>query len=147
MREHRHRKTDSQDPGTHGNNGYDHLIRNAADRYGVPFTLIKAVIQVESDFNPEAVSPKGARGLMQIMPFNFKTLAITDPFDPHQNIMGGTRYLKQLLARYRQQVPLALAAYNAGPDAVDRYRQVPPFSETREYVRRVMALYMPGAGV
>jgi len=120
---------------------YDDLIRRASDRYDVPFPLIKAVIRVESAFNPTAVSPKGARGLMQIMPVNFKTLSITDPFDPFQNVMAGTRYLKQLLTRYQQQVPMALAAYNAGPDAVDRYRRIPPFKETREYVRKVMALY------
>jgi soluble lytic murein transglycosylase-like protein len=120
---------------------YDDLIRSASDRYDVPFTLIKAVIRVESAFNPTAVSPKGARGLMQIMPVNFRALSITDPFDPFQNIMAGTRYLKRLLKRYEHQVPMALAAYNAGPDAVDRYRRIPPFKETREYVRKVMALY------
>ncbi len=78
---------------------------------------------------------------MQIMPANFRTLSLSDPFDPSQNIMAGTRYLKQMLTKYEQQVPLALAAYNAGPDAVDRHRQIPPFKETREYVRKVMAFY------
>lgn len=125
---------------------YDDLIRSASDRFGVPFLLIKAVIRVESAFNPWAASPKGARGLMQIMPKNFSALSVTDPFDPRQNIMAGTRYLSQLLDRYQQQVPLALAAYNAGPASVDRYRQIPPFTETREYVRKVMALYSQTKG-
>ncbi len=136
MREHKQMNRRFEDPGA-----YDDLIRGAADRYNVPFSLIKAVIRVESAFDPTAVSPKGARGLMQIMPVNFKALSITDPFDPFQNIMAGTRYLKRMLTRYQHQVPLALAAYNAGPDAVDRHRQIPPFKETREYVRKVMALY------
>jgi soluble lytic murein transglycosylase-like protein len=120
---------------------YDDLIRRAADRYNVPFSLIKAMIHVESAFNARAVSPKGAKGLMQIMPVNFSALSVTDPFDPFENITAGTSYLKQLLTRYQQQIHLALAAYNAGPDAVDRYRQIPPFKETREYVRKVMGLY------
>jgi soluble lytic murein transglycosylase len=136
MREHK-----KNDPRLTDPDRYDDLIRHAADQHGVSFSLIKAVIRVESAFKPTAVSPKGAKGLMQIMPVNFSSLSVTDPFDPSQNIMAGTRYLKQMLARYQQQIPLALAAYNAGPDAVDRYRQIPPFKETREYVRKVMALY------
>jgi soluble lytic murein transglycosylase-like protein len=120
---------------------YDAFIRKAEDSHGVSFDLIKAVIAVESGFHPGAVSPKGARGLMQIMPQNDFALSLADPFDPFQNIMAGTRYLKQLLNRYQNQLSLALAAYNAGPDAVDRYQQIPPFKETREYVQKVMALY------
>jgi soluble lytic murein transglycosylase-like protein len=141
IRENREVEKRVADPDT-----YDDLIRNASDRFGVPFPLIKAVIRVESAFNPKAVSPRGAQGLMQVMPKNFSTLSVTDPFDPHQNIMAGTRYLGQLLDRYAQQVPLALAAYNAGPAAVDRYRQIPPFTETREYVRKVIALYSQTKG-
>lgn len=120
---------------------YDDLIRNAERRYGVPFALIKAVIRVESAFNPTAVSAKGARGLMQIMPENDAFLSLADPFDPSQNIMAGTWYLKQMLDRYHQKLPLALAAYNAGPSAVDRYQHIPPFRETQAYVQKVMALY------
>jgi len=120
---------------------YDAIIQKAQVKYGIEFSLIKAVIQVESGFNPRAVSKKGARGLMQIMPENFKKLFVSDPFDPSQNIMGGARYLKQLLTRYDDKLPLALAAYNAGPSAVDRYGRIPPFNETRNYVQKVMTLY------
>lgn len=120
---------------------YDTIIQEAVRAYGVEAALIKAVIQAESSFDPKAVSRAGARGLMQIMPENDSALDISNPFDPSQNIMGGTRYLKQLLTRYDKKLPLALAAYNAGPDAVDRYRRIPPFKETQAYVRKVMALY------
>ncbi len=120
---------------------FDTIILKAHKRYGVEFSLIKAVIKVESAFNPKAVSKKGAKGLMQIMPDNFKYLSIQDPFNPQQNIMGGTYYLRLLLQRYEYKLPLALAAYNAGPEAVDRYRQIPPFKETRNYVNKVMKAY------
>lgn len=120
---------------------YDEMIRKAQKRYGVEFSLIKAVIQVESGFNPKAVSKKGAKGLMQIMPANYKSLSIKDPFNPQQNIMGGVRYLKKLLKRYENKLPLALAAYNAGPDAVDKYQTIPPYAETQNYVRKVMKRY------
>ncbi len=120
---------------------YDTIIQKAHKRYGVEFSLIKAVIKVESSFNPKAVSKKGAKGLMQIMPDNFKSLSIQDPFNPQQNIMGGTNYLRLLLQRYEYKLPLALAAYNAGPDAVDRYKQIPPFKETKNYVNKVMEAY------
>ena len=120
---------------------YDAIIRKAQKKYGVEFFLIKAVIKVESDFNPDAVSKRGAKGLMQIMPGNFETLFVQDPFNPLQNIMGGTLYLQRLLKRYAYKLPLVLSAYNAGPDAVDRYKKIPPYRETQNYVKKVMETY------
>lgn len=120
---------------------FDPIIREAGTRHGLDFSLIKAVIRTESGFNPRAVSKKGAKGLMQIMPENFKDLSVKDPFDPSQNIMAGALYLKRLLTRYKDKLSLALAAYNAGPAAVDKYQQIPPYEETMAYVRKVMAFY------
>lgn len=120
---------------------YDAIIKKAQKKYGVEFSLIKAVIQVESGFNPKAVSKKGAKGLMQIMPDNYRNLLVKDPFNPSQNIMGGTLYLQRLLKRYKNKLPLALAAYNAGPQAVDKYKRIPPYEETQNYVRKVMETY------
>jgi len=124
-------------PAARLNVPYAELIRAAAEKHGVEQELIASVIAVESDFNPRAVSPKLARGLMQLLPETATRLAVSDVFDPGQNIDAGTRYLKELLARYHQDLALALAAYNAGPDRVEQYRGVPPFSETRNYVQRV----------
>ncbi|MDA3787421.1 MAG: transglycosylase SLT domain-containing protein [Desulfobacula sp.] len=122
-------------------NQYDDIIKKAQKRYGVEFSLIKAVIHVESGFNPKAVSKRGAKGLMQIMPDNYKNLFVKDPFNPSQNIMGGTLYLQRLLKRYEYKLPLALAAYNAGPQAVDKYKRIPPYKETQNFVKKVMKTY------
>jgi len=120
---------------------YDDLIREHATRYDVNPGLVRAVVQVESNFNPYAVSPKGAQGLMQLMPATAKQFGVTKPFDPSENIRGGTAYLRQLLDRYGNDKRLALAAYNAGPGAVDKYGEtVPPYRETRDYVARVDAV-------
>ena len=119
---------------------YDNIIRQAGNLYGVSYALIKAVIHAESNFDPRAISPKGAQGLMQILPENNAALSISDPFDPKQNIMGGTKYLGRMLSRY-PNVSLALAAYNAGPGAVDKYQKIPPYKETRIYIHRVNKLY------
>ena len=117
---------------------FDPIIDERAAAEGVSADLVRAVIQVESAFNHLAVSPKGAMGLMQLMPATASELGVANPFDPAQNIGGGIRYLKRLLSRYDDKVELALAAYNAGPGAVDKYGQnVPPYQETRDYVKKI----------
>ena len=117
---------------------YDQLIENAARDSGVRSDLVRAVIQVESAFNPRARSPKGAMGLMQLMPTTAAEVGVVNPYDPEQNVRGGVTYLKQLLTRYGNDETLALAAYNAGPEAVQKYgNRVPPYRETRDYVDRV----------
>jgi len=120
---------------------YDGHLREASRKHDIPFPLIKAVVKAESDFDPRAVSEKGAKGLMQIMPSNFKALKIQDPFDPHENIMGGALHLRRLLDRFNGSVRLALAAYNAGIESVERFKGIPPIPETEDYVRRVMKFY------
>ena len=122
-------------------NQFDPIITDASKKYGLEAPLIKAVIKAESDFDPNAVSHKGARGLMQIMPMNYRLLNVENPFDPHQSIHGGARYLRDMMDRYNGKLVLSLAAYNAGPGAVDRHGGVPPYQETEEYIERVMRYY------
>jgi hypothetical protein len=124
-----------------GLRAFAHVIRAAAERYGVDVRLVEAIVQTESAGNPTAVSPKGARGLMQLMPERAALLGVRDSFDPHQNVDGGVRHVRDLLQSFGGDVTLALAAYNAGEGAVRSYGGVPPFAETREYVRRVRTLY------
>lgn len=120
---------------------YDDLIREQAVLHGVRADLIRAVIQVESGYNPRARSRAGALGLMQLMPLTAVEFGVRSPFDPAQNIRGGVAYLKHLLTKYGSNEELALAAYNAGPTAVDRYgTRVPPYAETRNYVQKVKAI-------
>ncbi|MFP4445985.1 MAG: lytic transglycosylase domain-containing protein, partial [Desulfosudaceae bacterium] len=121
---------------------YDRWIRRAARQHGISFALIKAMIKVESNFNPAAVSIAGAKGLMQIMPQNYPYPGIVDPFHPGQNIIGGTRYFRQMLDRFDGHLRFALAAYNAGPEAVDRYGRIPPYPETINYVDQVLRYYV-----
>jgi soluble lytic murein transglycosylase len=120
---------------------YDDFILQACKRHGMDFSLVKAMIKVESNFDNWAVSKKGAKGLMQIMPDNYQKLKIQDPFNPWENIMGGTEYIKLMMERFSGKLPLALAAYNAGPAAVERFDQIPPYRETERYVKKVMKYY------
>jgi len=123
--------------------GYSEQIAAVAARHGVDPRLVEAVVRVESGGNPGAVSPKGARGLMQLMPAKSAELGVQNPFEPRQNLEGGVRHLRDLLQRYDGDLRLALAAYNAGEEAVRAHRGVPPYRETREYVRKVLELYQP----
>jgi soluble lytic murein transglycosylase-like protein len=116
----------------------DEHIKEVAARHGVRADLVAAVIEAESDFNPRAVSRRGARGLMQLMPKTAKRLGVADPFDPKENIEGGVKHLRAMMDRFDNNIPLALAAYNAGEVAVIKYRGVPPYRETRAYVKRIM---------
>jgi soluble lytic murein transglycosylase-like protein len=120
---------------------FEPLIRQHASLRGIRADLVRAVIQVESAFNPSAVSPKGAMGLMQLMPATAKEFGVIDPFNPAENIRGGVSYLRQLLDRYDDNEQLALAAYNAGPGAVGKYgNQVPPYKETQNYVKKIATI-------
>lgn len=123
---------------------YDEIVKEAAATYQLDPRMIKAVMQTESAFDAMAVSPVGALGLMQLMPDVATELGVTDPLDPRQNIMGGAKYLKQLLDANGGNVRLALASYNAGPGNVAKYRAIPPFKETRNYVKKVTALLAEG---
>jgi soluble lytic murein transglycosylase-like protein len=120
---------------------YDGFIKEASQKHSVSFAIVKAIMKVESNFNPKAVSKKGAMGLMQIMPENFKSLQVKNPFNPRENIMAGAWYFKQLLNRFDGKLHLALAAYNAGPNNVSRSKTIPPIRETELYVKKVIRYY------
>ena len=120
---------------------YSQEIAEAAARHAVPERLIWAVIRVESGFDPRAVSSKGARGLMQLMPETAAMLGVRDAFNPRENINAGTRHLRGMMERFRHDLPMAIAAYNAGDKPVAAFRGIPPYPETREYVARVLRFY------
>lgn len=121
--------------------GLESKIARYARAQGLSPRLVQAVVQVESGYNPRALSNKGAMGLMQLMPATAREMGVTDAYDPDQNLRGGTRYLWQQIRRHKGDLELALAAYNAGPTAVARYGGVPPYDETRRYIAKVISLY------
>ncbi len=128
-----------RDPARH--NRYDGLIGEAARLYQLPEHFIRAVMRVESDFNPTVVSRAGAMGLMQLMPQTARSMGVSDPFDARQNILAGARYLRILANRFKGDIILTVAAYNAGEGAVEKYDGIPPYKETQRYVRRVLQHY------
>ncbi len=120
---------------------YNNLVQSKSRQYNMDPNLVKAVIKAESNWNPKAVSRKGAMGLMQLMPSTAYNLSVGNSFDPEENVDGGIRYLKYLIEKFDGNLTLALAAYNAGPKAVERYGTVPPIAETHQYVKKVLTLY------
>jgi hypothetical protein len=141
----------SYDLSFHGDRGplfgtaYDGLIEREAQRYDIDASLVSALIRAESNYAPRAVSPKGARGLMQLMPATARRLSVRRPFDPDSNVRGGVRYLRELVDRFGHHPELVLAAYNAGEAAVEAYGGVPPYRETVDYVRRILRWWRPAA--
>lgn len=140
-------KTKSIRKASHENTNYHTLVHEKATKYNIDPLLVKAVIKAESNWNEWAVSRKGAIGLMQLMPATARELDIINPFNPEENIEGGVKYLRYLLERFNGDLTLALAAYNAGPSWVEKFGVIPPISETREYVRKVISLYNGSTGL
>lgn len=123
----------------------DAIFEAAGEKYNINADFLKAVAKAESNFQPNATSPKGAMGIMQLMPGTAKGLGVTDAYDPEQNIFGGAKFLRQMLDKFNGDPELALAAYNAGPGAVTKYNGIPPYSETQNYVKTVMGYFSGGA--
>lgn len=120
---------------------YDAIIRRAAEQFDIEANLIKAIIKAESSFDPNAISESGAQGLMQLMPDTAEEMRVANPFDPEENILGGTRYLSLLLKRFKHDKRLAIAAYNVGATTVTKHNDVPPIPQTKRFVERVMEFY------
>ncbi|MCR5261176.1 MAG: lytic transglycosylase domain-containing protein [Candidatus Gastranaerophilales bacterium] len=136
----------SQNNNTYSKQQISDIISNIAAKHGISDKLVKALVKQESGFNPTVVSKAGATGLMQLMPATAKSLGVTNPKDPVQNVDGGIRYLKSMMEKYNGNLILALAAYNAGPAAVDKYGGVPPYKETQNYVKNILANYLKDKG-
>ncbi len=139
----RHSPAPSRAPLSSSNypSAYVEIINDACGRHGVDPALVHAIVKVESDFNPYALSRKGAMGLMQLMPETAVVMNVGNSFNPHENIDGGVKYLRQLIDRYEGNLPLALAAYNSGETAVKKWGTIPPYPETQKYVQRIMKIY------
>ena len=120
---------------------YDSIIGQASEKFNLEPSLVKAVIKAESGFDHKAVSKQGAQGLMQLMPGTADEMEVDDPYDPTQNIFGGSKYLSKLMERYKNNIEHVLAAYNAGPEKVDQYEGVPPYKETKNFIKKVMGYY------
>lgn len=118
---------------------YNNIIDQASERFNLKSSLIKAVIKAESSFDHKAVSKKGAKGLMQLMPKTANDMKVADPYNPEENIFGGAKYLSSLMERFKNNIEHALAAYNAGPEKVEQYNGIPPYSETKEFVKRALS--------
>jgi soluble lytic murein transglycosylase-like protein len=141
LREGTRPQTSAKPPGYDGNGWMGDYVNRYCKSQNLSPALVHAIIKAESDGQRKAVSPKGAKGVMQLMPFTSKRMNVDDPFDPIDNIEGGIRYIKELLATFDGDIPHAVAAYNAGPAAVKKYGGIPPYKETRMYVQRVLDLY------
>jgi len=125
-------------------NKYNNIIHNVAQKYNIPVKLIHSIISVESNYNPWAVSPKGAVGLMQLMPDTAQEYGVNNLFDPSENIEGGVKYLKDLIRAYKGKTDLVLGAYNAGQEAIKKHRGIPPYPETMDYIKKVKRKYQKG---